>query len=271
MNPLSHPEPWSQVAEGYAAFTSPMFRQYCDRAIDLAQVQPEHLVLDVACGPGTLSLSLQNKAAAIHCIDFSEIMIEELQKNVAQENNITTPITAEIMDGQDLSFPNNMFDRAFSMFGLMFFPDRRQGFSELYRVLKPGGVAVVSSWAPLEHSPLMQLMFGAMGEAFPDAAPPKKVLNLENPDQFQTEMTQAGFQNASISSFDGKWEITHVRDFLDNMIRGSAPIIMLKNQMEPAAWEEKYKIMLAYMNRTLTTLPQTRTSRAYLGVGVKPA
>ena len=34
------------------------------------------------------------------------------------------------------------------MFGLMFFPDRAKGFAELFRVLRPGATAVVSSWAP---------------------------------------------------------------------------------------------------------------------------
>jgi hypothetical protein len=43
---------------------------------------------------------------------------------------------------QDLPFENNRFEAAFSMFGLMFLPDRVKG---LNRVLKPGKMAAVSS------------------------------------------------------------------------------------------------------------------------------
>jgi ubiquinone/menaquinone biosynthesis C-methylase UbiE len=62
-----------------------------------------------------------------------------------------------LMDGQALEFGDNTFDFAYSIFGLMFFPDRLKGFREMHRTLRPGGRAAVTSWAPVEESPLMQL------------------------------------------------------------------------------------------------------------------
>lgn len=53
-------------------------------------------------------------------------------------------------DGQALPFDDNIFDGAFSLAGLIFFPDRAAGFRELRRVLRPGRRAVVSSIASVQ-------------------------------------------------------------------------------------------------------------------------
>jgi len=44
-----------------------------------------------------------------------------------------TGVTAQVADGQALPFADGEFEAAFSMFGLMFFPDRAKGFAELRR------------------------------------------------------------------------------------------------------------------------------------------
>jgi len=267
-NPLSKPEPWSLVASGYQTDTMPAFGQFCKKAIELADVEPGSEALDVACGPGTLSLILQEKVARVHSIDFSPEMIHLFNATLVEKNiqNIKT----KIMDGQKLDFENEQFDRTFSMFGLMFFPDREKGFSEMYRVLKPGGRAVVSSWAPVEESPLMKLLYGAMSAAFPEKAEAKSnLLSLENPNQFKKEMSAAGFHEVNITEFSGYWKITDPEEFLDSMIRGSVPIVMLKNQLDSTVWDEKYKIMLNYLKSNLTNLPQSLPSKSYIAVGTK--
>ncbi|MCI0505732.1 MAG: hypothetical protein L0Z73_06425 [Gammaproteobacteria bacterium] len=153
----------------------------------------------------------------------------------------------------------------------MFFPDRVQGFREMYRTLKPGGRAAVTSWAPVSDSPLMQLMFGAMGAAFPKKpeADSSKILNLEDPDNFKREMEQAGFAKVSITHFDGRWTLTDVEEFIDSMVRGNAPIVMLKNQLGEDMWTEKRAIMLEWLKGQIPQVPVTLHSRAYIGVGQK--
>jgi hypothetical protein len=61
-----------------------------------------------------------------------------------------------------------------------------------------------------------------------------------------------------------------VEPFLDSMVRGSAPLVMLKNQLGEAAWAEKRAVMLDYLTDALTDLPATLTSRAFIGTGRKP-
>ena len=117
----------------------------------------------------------------------------------------------------------------------------------------------------------MQMMFGAMGAAFPrkPESNSNKVLNLEDPENFKTEMEQAGFSDVSITAFDGLWHVDGIEDFLESMVRGSAPITMLKNQLGEQVWAEKRAIMLAFLKERPSTLPATLNSRAWIGIGRK--
>jgi SAM-dependent methyltransferase len=269
-NPLSSSEPWSLVAEGYQTETVPAFRQYCEKAVELVGYQPGGRVLDVACGPGTLSLLLADSAKDITAIDFSEGMLRIFRDLVAEKKH--SNISIHRMDGQKLELPEAGFDYAFSMFGLMFFPDRMAGFRELYRTLKPGGRVAVSSWAPVSESPLMQMMFGSLRAAFPERPEPTtNMLSLENPVLFKEEMKKAGFHDVKVTAFDGGWQIDDSEKFLDSMVRGSAPLEMMRNKLGPEAWVEKRRLIAAYLKDKLPPLPATLYSRAFIATGIKPA
>lgn len=268
INPLSLSGPWTHVAEGYQAETVPAFRQYCQKALELIGYQPGGNVIDVACGPGTLSLMLAASASKIEAIDFSEGMLQVFRR-IAGERKLHN-ISIRQMDGQKLEFADAMFDYAFSMFGLMFFPDRMAGFTELYRVLKPGGRAAVSSWAPVAESPLMRLLFGSIRAAFPERPEPKtNLLSLENPDLFKEEMQKAGFSDVTVTAFDGAWPVEDADRFLDSMVRGSAPLEMMKKNLGPDIWAEKKKLIRNYLAKNLPALPAVLHSRAYIGTGKK--
>lgn len=269
-NPLSAPEPWTQVAKGYVTDTQPVFEQYCRKALELVGYDGTGKVLDVACGPGTLSLLIHREAAEIHAIDFSPGMLACFDREIARCG--IANIRTRHMDGQHLEFGDDAFDWAFSIFGLMFFPDRARGFREIWRTLKPGGRAAITSWAPVSESTAMQAMFGAMGAAFPKKpeANSAKVLTLEDPDNFMHEMQQAGFADVTITPFDGLWQVDEIESFLDSMVRGSAPITMLRNQLGDRVWAGKRATMLEFLKDKLPELPTTLNSRAWIGTGRKP-
>jgi len=268
-NPMATPTPWSMVSEGYVNDTKPLFEQYCKEALRLSGFDGSGKVLDVACGPGTLSLLIHADAEEIHAIDFSQGMLDCFNREISEQG--IDNIKIYLMDGQNLEFEDNQYDWAYSIFGLMFFPDRVKGFKEIVRTLKPGGCAAISSWAPVSDSPLMQLMFGAMGEAFPkkQETDSSKILNLEDPINFKQEMETAGFRNVSVTAFDGSWTVTDIEQFFDSICRGSAPIVMLKNQLENNIWNEKREVMLSWIKSNIPQVPTTLHSRAYIGTGVK--
>ena len=267
-NLLSTVTPWNVVAEGYAETTMNMFRSYVEKALVLAEVSKSSAILDVACGPGTLPLLASDKVKSVHAIDFSEAMID-LFKQAVNAKGLDN-IDIHCGDGQELPFPDEMFDVAFSMFGLMFFPDRVKGYNEIYRTLKPGGKVIISSWAPVADSSAMQIMFGALKAMKPEIPDPQtNIESLENPEFFKNELENAGFREVKIIPATGDYPIEDLAAFWKDMVRGSAPIVMMKQGMSAAEWEEKERIAIAYLRENLTTLPTVLTSKAWLGYGVK--
>ncbi|MBF6295961.1 methyltransferase domain-containing protein [Nocardia amamiensis] len=267
-NPLAVAEPWDLVADGYADFAPAIMRPFSARALEFASLSPTSQVVDVAAGPGTLSMLAAEQVAVVEAIDFSEPMIARLAKDAAAAG--LTNIRAQVSDGQDLPFESDRFDAAFSMFGLMFFPERARGFAELFRVLRPGGTAVVSSWAPVADSPLMRMMFGALAAADPDIQEPQpNFLSLENPEVFESEMRGAGFEAVSIQRHSIALTFDSPAQMWETMVRSSAPLELMRHSVSAEVWAQRAAVMQAYLaEKYRPNCPLSTT--AYLGIGHKP-
>ena len=50
------------------------------------------------------------------------------------------------MNGMELAYPDETFDMSFTSLAIFAFPDPLKGARELYRTLKPGGVAALTTW-----------------------------------------------------------------------------------------------------------------------------
>ena len=267
-SPMSTKEPWELVAEGYAAEASLVMTHFSRRASEILAPAADARVLDVAAGPGTLALELAPRVREVTAIDFSERMVSELLKaaTLASLGNLH----AMVGDGQALPFEESEFDAGFSMFGLMFFPDRPRGWSELYRVLKPGAGAVVSSWASFEESSLMRAMFGALAAVDPGFVSPRKEgASLENPEVLAAEMRAAGFERVRIEPVAHSIRPESARDLWQRMVRSSAPLVLLRNRLGEAEWQKREPGVHAYLSEALGRDPVLSTT-ALLAVGYKP-
>lgn len=267
-NPMSAMEPWDLVAGGYAETTMLIFEQFAEAAIEGVGLKPGATVLDVACGPGTLSLKAARTAGKIHGIDFSKSMLDCFEREIERAGH--GHIETHHGDAQALPYEDNTFDNAFSLFGLMFFPDRGKGFAEIHRTLKPGGTIAVTSWAPVDQSPAMQMMFGALRTIKPELPEPQRAIDtLENPELFEREMHEAGFTDVSIRSVTGAFPVDSVVTFWEDMVKGGAPLQLMKKAMGEDIWREKEKLAIAFLEENLATIPTTLSSDAWLGTGVK--
>jgi len=99
-------------------------------------IQPSMDVLEIGCGPGTFSESLQS--VNITCLDPSEEMLAVARKRVGEENATFVQGVAE-----DLPLADNSFDRVCCLFSFRDFHDKAKGLSEILRVLKPGGILLI--------------------------------------------------------------------------------------------------------------------------------
>jgi ubiquinone/menaquinone biosynthesis C-methylase UbiE len=164
--PEQNAEAWSSVAETYDLFAEAVTRSFAEDAVRLVYLGQGSEVIDVAAGTGMFTLIAARRGANVLATDFSEGMVHRLTHKCA-EQRLTTVKTA-VMDGQALKVADSSFDVAASLFGLMLFPNHDQGLRELLRVLKPGGQAVVTIWAPSPRNEMQQIMGRLIAKAMPE-------------------------------------------------------------------------------------------------------
>ncbi|MGC4067634.1 MAG: methyltransferase domain-containing protein [Polyangiaceae bacterium] len=266
-SPLSEPLAWNLVAEEYQAVTAPFFRHYAKAALDRAK-QPENArVLDVAAGPGTLSLIAAERGHAVSAIDFAPNMISMLERAARAQNLV---VDCRVGDGMALPFSDQLFDAAFSMFGLIFFPDRVQGFRELYRTLKPGGVAVVSSWQPMDRFQLLSDIFEALRSLLPNMPFGNGKAPLGELDELVSEMSQAGFHDVEAEVVSATVDLPSLEAAWDMMHRGSAPFALLRSNIGEDRWRSVESGIKDRLLEKYGPGPQQVTMTANLGIGRRP-
>ena len=233
-SPLAQPEPWNLVASAYAAELLEQFAYFAGQALDLARVGAGQRVVDVATGPGTLAVLAANRGATVDALDFSAAMVGEFQRRLREQP--VPGITVREGDGQQLPYGDSRYDAAFSMFGLMFFPDRVRGLRELHRVLKPGGQAVISSWTQFEGP--FSLMLDAIRAELPALPFGQGKGPLSEPADIQGEMGQAGFASVDVQERVLVVPAPSLADFWGGVERTMAPMVLLRRKLGEAKWQE---------------------------------
>jgi demethylmenaquinone methyltransferase / 2-methoxy-6-polyprenyl-1,4-benzoquinol methylase len=106
-------------------------------------VQAGSAALDVCCGTADWTIALAEKVGVkgkVVGLDFSQNMLKIGQQKVSgMKLNQVSLIHGNAME---LPFEDNSFDYVTIGFGLRNVPDYKQVLKEMYRVLKPGGIAV---------------------------------------------------------------------------------------------------------------------------------
>jgi SAM-dependent methyltransferase len=266
-SPLATPEPWDLVSDAYAAEVLPEFSHFAAHALDAAKVGAKTRVLDVACGPGTLTLLAARRGARVDALDFSPKMIAQLRAQLERES--LEGVRTEIGDGQALPFESASYDAAFSMFGLMFFPDRARGFAELHRCLKDGGVAVVSSWQPMEATvPFLASLFDALRTHIPGLPFGSQEAPLAKEDVFRSELEAARFHSIEVRHVAHAFTFPSTADAWASFHRTMAPLVMLARKMGPA-WPPIGALIERDLIARYGAGAQTITMPAWLGIGRK--
>jgi ubiquinone/menaquinone biosynthesis C-methylase UbiE len=179
------------------------------RALELVEARPGMRVLDLACGPGTLSRRL----AAMVTPGGEVVGVDLAPGMLALAKSMNIPSTHfELMDIEQLTFADQSFDAAICGHGLQFVADLGRTVGEARRVLRPNGRLVASVPLSARDGTVWALMDSVIDRWLPPAPQPVDQdltrETVQDAGAFQQVALQAGFATATVELIeeDVHWE-----------------------------------------------------------------
>ncbi|KAM5488271.1 putative secondary metabolism biosynthetic enzyme [Microsporum canis] len=119
----------------------------------LPHIQPDMQILDVGCGPGSMTVDFAKKVPRGHVtgIEYVPDPLEGARELAALEG--VSNIGFRVGDIHDLPFPDNTFDIVHAHQVIQHIADPVRAFQEMRRVVKQGGVVVVRESASFTWYP----------------------------------------------------------------------------------------------------------------------
>lgn len=122
--------------------TAGMHHRWRREAVRLTGLEPGGSALDCCCGTGDFSFALTDAVGpmgSVTGIDFSRRMLEVAREKSRRNGK---PVDFRWGDATDIEFDDNRFDAATVGFGVRNIKDIKGVFSEMSRVVRPGGRVV---------------------------------------------------------------------------------------------------------------------------------
>jgi ubiquinone/menaquinone biosynthesis C-methylase UbiE len=129
--------------KAYDAFMGRYADRLAPRLIAFADVQPGNRVLDVGCGPGSLTEALGGQVGAddVAAIDPSEPFAAAAAERVPGAD-------VRVGTAESLPWADDTFDAGLSQLVVNFMADADAGIAELRRVVRPGGTVAACGVGP---------------------------------------------------------------------------------------------------------------------------
>jgi len=191
-------EVFEQVAAGYDT-PSLRFFPFCgDRVALHLQLKRGQKVLDVATGTGAALVAaaqMVGPQGRVQAIDLAENMLDRAEHNLRMSGMNNADF--HIMDAARLDFKSAYFDAVICSFGLFFLPDMSAALKEWYRVLKPGGRLIFTSFTTNAFQPQAKMFIEEIETAGIVIDDPGWQ-RLNNEQTCHNILQQAGFDNTQI-------------------------------------------------------------------------
>jgi SAM-dependent methyltransferase len=195
-------EAWDAIAALYDKHVAPGEAELATAGLRLAGLQAGHTFLDVAAGPGGLSLPAARLRAKVLATDWSPKMIEHFNARAVAEG---LDPEGRVMDCHALDLPDNSYDVTGSLFGVMLVPDQAQALREMVRVTKPGGrVLLIAYGNPAEFEALHIFISAAQAVVpkFEGPAEDEPLLEFQvaDPDVMRQRLINAGLSHVTVNT-----------------------------------------------------------------------
>lgn len=127
------------------------------KAIRILKKENPKVILDVATGTGDFAIeALACNPDKVMGVDISEGMLTVGKQKMAK-NPKYSKIELQYGDSENLPFENETFDAVTVSFGVRNFENTAKGLSDMLRVLKPNGLAVIIEFSKPKKFPIKQL------------------------------------------------------------------------------------------------------------------
>ena len=136
---------WTARAHGYSAsveddIESGRYHHWLDIIQKQIADRGKLDVLDVGTGPGFFPVILGREGHRVTGIDCTAAMLDQARENCARYGS---EARFEVMDAQNLTFPDCSFDLVISRNVVWNLDDPAKAYSEWLRILRPGGLLMV--------------------------------------------------------------------------------------------------------------------------------
>ena len=178
-------EYFDKIAHRYDEWYKTKVGGYVDKTekkLVFSMIKTKHgNALDLGCGTGNYTLELYKRGFQVVGVDISRRMLKIAQKKLPNVKFIKA-------NAYSLPFEDNTFDLVLSVTMLEFIHEPEKVLSEVYRVLKPGGEAVIGTM----NGKSMWFIFKRMKSLFVETA--YRYARFYTPKELENLMKNAGFK-----------------------------------------------------------------------------
>jgi SAM-dependent methyltransferase len=230
-----------KIALHYDEFLGPIFFEpYAIEVADRIDPSSVSVALEIAAGTGRVTRHIRNRipaSAKLIASDISENML-----TVAKEKLAGLDIDWQNIDAEQLPFDDDSIDLVVCCFGYMFVPDKIKAFAEAYRVLRPGGMFLITTWDKLESNgasyagrlEAMKYFEGPLPESYNLAS------SMNDESAIRKLLAGAGFSKISVEKVQKNSICATAHEAATGLVQSGQIFQEIKKRN--AAWIEEIKI-----------------------------
>lgn len=196
--------------KAYDAFMGRYADQLAPLLIAFAGVETGDSVLDVGCGPGSLTEALAAHVGAenVAAIDPSEQFATATAERVPAAD-------VQLGAAESLPWPDDRFDAALAQLVVNFMSDADAGVGEMRRVIRPGGAVAACTWDYSGGMTMLRTFWDAALALDPAAPDEAGTMHFNEPNKLRELWLRVGLEavetdtlvvEASYRDFDDFWE-----------------------------------------------------------------
>lgn len=138
---MSSKEYFDKVANDWDTMRKEFFPDSVrDTAYNAAAIQPGHIAADIGAGTGFLTEGLLRRGIKVIAVDQSQAMLDYMKNKFGADGNVEYHIGVS----SALPVPDNTADAVFANMYLHHVESPPDAIKEMTRILKPGGVLVIT-------------------------------------------------------------------------------------------------------------------------------